>query len=108
MPGGSSLQARTRPLRLASGRIPSVPGLSNCLAKATRVSSASRIRGLRGFVRKLARAREPRSFPEASRNLQRIDTDPFPPPRFISRAVKLAMVQSAEGDREFVAHFAAQ
>ena len=44
--------------------------------------------------------------PEPLRRGQRIDLELLPPCAFVTALVKLAMMKPAEGDGEFVTHFA--
>jgi hypothetical protein len=46
--------------------------------------------------------------PKAPRHLQRIDIGDLPPLPFVTTSVQLAMVQSTQGNGEFIAHFASQ
>ena len=44
--------------------------------------------------------------PQPLRGVQRIDIEVLPPCAFVATPVKLAMMEPAERDGEFVAHFA--
>ena len=44
--------------------------------------------------------------PQPLRGVERIDVEVSPPQEFVTALVKLAMMKPAEGDGEFVAHFA--
>src|SRR5262249_44703193 len=54
----------------------------------------------------LRRRLRPGRFPELSGDGERVDPGRFPPLWLVARAVKLAMVQAAERNREFVADLA--
>ena len=44
--------------------------------------------------------------PQPLRRVQRIDIEVLPPREFVTALVKFAMMKPAEGDGEFVTHFA--
>ncbi len=50
----------------------------------------------------------PGPIPELGGDLDRIEAQFFPPERLAARAVKLAVMQAAERDREFVADLATE
>jgi hypothetical protein len=54
------------------------------------------------------RAIRPRMLPEFKRDRERVDLNPFPPLDFVAMIVELAMMRTADRNREFVANLATQ